>query len=183
MTEYSDRWQYLRSEDKRVVELARQYEHNAREWVRKCRDFNDRHHVRVAFDISLNGGRKVVGVDADPGLGDLPGEWGMPDEEDVRWPCEGNTEAKELLGSLVLHDLIMPGVPKVVSVGLPFGYASLCGTLGFSWKGAVWARAGAGVPPDPAVWQHIGKAQYEEALEGMDKVERERAARAGRADD
>lgn len=29
--EYSDRWQYLRSEDKRVIELARQYEHNARE--------------------------------------------------------------------------------------------------------------------------------------------------------
>lgn len=172
MTEYHSRWRYLRSRNEQVVALAEQYERDSEQWVRRLQAFAARHHVRPACTVSSTGDRSVIGVDADAGLGDLPGKWRRPDKG-VRRPYESNRKARRLLRSLALRAPEMPGVKSIVVVELDDGRSFFCGTTFFISHGTVWARAGASAEPDPIFWRPVDEERFMEARNRM--LEEQRA--------
>ena len=165
MTEYQQEWRYLRSEDKHVLALAKQYKCDSDQWVRKCSAFQRKHHVELAFCTTLTGDRYASGVRLGTWLGDLPGEWHKPDGRGVRKPYESNKDMRRLFRPLTLKAPRMPGIEDVVVVELADGRCFFCGTTFFASRGVVWARAGASTEPDPAIWRPVKEWQFIRAKE------------------
>ena len=159
MTVYENEWQFLRSNHVEIVNLAIRYDLETREWRQRCEKFQQDHHVDLIISSNIVGDIFAVGVSANKGTGDLPGQWCKPQRGLIR-PYSSNQLMRKYFNPLTLIRPELPGIDKITVADMRDSDGFFCGTTYFIENGTVWAKAGASAKYDPDLWDPVQEWAY-----------------------
>ena len=164
MTVYENEWQFLRSSSQEIVNLAKLYDLETKEWRQRCEKFQRDHHVELVISDTVTGDIYAVGVSESKGTGDLPGQWCKPQKGVIR-PYGSNQLMRKYFEPLSLTRPELPGIDKITVVDIPHSDGFFCGTSYFIENGVVWAKAGASAAYDSKIWTPVQELAYRQAKE------------------